>query len=97
MGERAINNYQKDFYKTSLRQTAFSKAFSEIIQRKKMRAGHLEFLDIGCGNGGVAIALYDYFDGKASVVGVDSTGYEAWTGAPEGVSFHKISCFDSKR
>ena len=43
MSERAINNYQKDFYKTSLRQTAFFKAFSEIIQRKKMRAGHLEF------------------------------------------------------
>lgn len=60
----------------------------------KSRGQPLKILDVGCGNGKIAHALFDFFEGQAAVSGLDSTRYEEWADAPAEITFYECSCFD---
>lgn len=93
MNDLKINTYQKEYYGKSGTQKFFS-PFQTTLEKLKSQGRSLKILDIGCGNGSIASALFEYFEGQAAVVGVDSTRYETWETAPAGVTFYECSCFD---
>ena len=93
MNDLKINAYQKESYGKDGPQKFFS-PFQPTLEKLKAQGRPLKILDIGCGNGSIASALFEYFEGQAAVVGLDSTRYGAWETAPAGVTFYECSCFE---
>lgn len=97
---RTINNYQVAHYDNQDAKKVF-KCFGDClleIKKKAMWGGNkVRILDVGCGNGYFAAAMYDYFEGNAEVYGIDTVEYEAFKNVKNKVQFRQISAFDIEK